>query len=453
MTNTRVWGLAALVVTMIGCAEAPVTELRSTRSAASDDSDDTDEPKAKTTRSSRSSDEDDSDVSDDESATDDAPVKPSSGTPAQSSTKDKPPLAIDISFAGSLGQTFGAVPIHRACSDMGADYNQATVVDGTSLQLVDVNTKKAVVTVQGADLKAIQNSLANGDGKLHIAIPDAKTLPAQSTEYAIIMGGDSRFGSPAKCGVDIAPHSDQDRGIKGSAGQFPTGREIVFTRAVAGDGCGIVGFLQAYYDEGKGQIIARPSSPIVIAGDDEGRAGFPKGNNYPGCDVHASPLVLDLSGRGVSLTAARPDLFDIDGNGSRDAVSWIASNDTPFLVRDVNGNNQVDGATELFGNYTDKSSRNGFEALGHIDENGDGVIDSHDSAWSTLRLWFDRDRDGRTGPGELETLDSRGISSIATAYVTSSQRLLGGSIRQRGAATSSDGRSIPVLDVWFDRQF
>lgn len=440
--HPRVAVLAALMFAMaaVACTAQPVTDLGGARSASSDDED---EPKTKSSKHARS-------VEEDEDLTEDV-------TSATEATEDTAPPAIDMTFAASAGQTFGNVPIHRACSDMGADYNQATVVDGTSLALVDVYTKQVLLTVDGAELDAIKDELANGAGKLHIPVA-AGQLPAESTEYAIVMSGDKRFGSPAKCGVDIAPKSEKDRGVKGGAGHFPTGRTIVATRAIAGDGCGIVGFMQAYEDASTGEIYARPTSPIVIAGDDEGRAGFPKGAHYPGCDTHSSPLVLDLGGRGVSLSKSRADVFDIDGNGTRDAMSWVSSDDTPFLVRDANGNGVVDGATELFGNYTDRASANGFEALSHFDDLGDGVIDRHDRVWSTLRLWFDRNHDGRTDAGELETLESRGVTSIATRYVSTSEKLMSGgslegAVRQRGAATTSDGRTIPVLDVWFERRF
>lgn len=453
--------LAALVIAMgsVACAEAPVPELGGARSASSgdDESDDTGRASKSKDRGSKSDDVG-SDDADDESGT---AAKPASSKPdTDSSDPSTVAPTIEVSFAASAGQKFGNVPIHRSCSDMGADFNQATVADGTSMALVDVNTQKVLVKVEGAALKAIKDELLSGSGKLKIELPgsDGGGVPAQAAEYAIIMGGDSRFGSPAACGESLAPKDEQDRGVKGSAGRFPTGRTIVFDRGVGGTGCGIVGFLQAYYDASKGIVYARPSSPIVIAADDEGRAGFPKGNGYPGCDAHASPLVLDLSGSGVELSKARADVFDIDGNGTRDAMSWVSSNDTPFLVRDANGNGLVDGATELFGNHTDRTSQNGFDALSHFDDVPDGVIDAKDAVWASLRLWFDRDHDGVTGPGELETLEARGITSLATTYVSTSERLMSGgtfagSIRQRGAATTGDGRSVPVLDVWFERSF
>lgn len=373
--------------------------------------------------------------------------------PTSTPTKAAAPLGIDVNFNGAAGQQFDAnVKIFRSCSDMGVDFNQASVADGTSLMLVDVYTKKVVATLEGAAFQAAQQELTDGDGKLHVPV-DAGVIPTTAAEYAIVIGGDDRFGSPDACGVDIAPHDDKDRGVKGSAGNFPTGRVIVATRAIGGSGCGIVGFLQAYYDAGSGQVVARPSSPIVIAADNEGRAGFPAGSTHLGCDEHESPLVVDLGGKGITLGAITPDTFDIDGDGKRDALGWVSSSDTPFLVRDTNANGIVDGPTELFGNRTVSSALNGFEALAKFDANADGQIDARDPVWSTLRLWSDKNHDGRTDEGELETLPARGVASLATGYIDVKEQLATGTIRQRGGATLTNDRIAPIADVWFDRRF
>ena len=105
---------------------------------------------------------------------------------------------------------------------------------------------------------------------------------------------------------------------------------------------------------------------------------------------------------------------------------------------------------------------NGFEALALWDDardgTPDGVIDAKDGVWQSLRLWFDRNHDGRTDPGELETLDARGVRSIALSFVPERETLsasghVQGAVRQRGGATMTDGRAVNVLDVWFHRRF
>lgn len=445
--------VSALVLAMAACAEAPVTLERQGSRLADSSSDD--------------------DVAEDES--DDAPTavatktkEPVEAAPTKKADTAKtepvetketaPPPVIKVNWSGAKGQTYGNVRIYRSCSDMGVDFNMASFADATSLSLVNVVDQKVLVKVEGEAFKALKNNVVNGTGDLEIPV-DAAALPTTSTEYALIMGGDSRFGSPAACRTSLAPQDEKDRGVKGSAGRFPTGRAIVFDRGVGGTGCGIVGFLQAFLDPATKTVMARPTSPLIIAADDEGRAGFPKGYGYKGCDNHDSPLVLDLAGTGVTLGRPRAGIFDIDGDGRRDTLGWVTSSETPFLVHDANGNGKVDGASELFGNHTARrDSANGFEALASFDDVADGVIDSRDRVWSSLRLWFDRDHDGRSSAEELETLESRGIRSLATGYIPVTERLrsagkLEGVIRQRGGATTTDGRTIPILDVWFERHF
>ncbi|MBX3228614.1 MAG: hypothetical protein KIT84_08180 [Labilithrix sp.] len=461
MSKIELRCVTALMIAMASaaCTEAPVTIERRVRIAADDDERET---------GATYDDESDEEADDESASTTSAMTKSTKASATEADVasiepgEEAAPPSIKVTFAASAGQKFGNVPIYRSCSDMGVDFNQASFADATSLSLVNVVDKKVLVKVEGAAFEKLKASVVSGNGELDIPV-ERGALPATSTEYAIVMGGDGRFGSPAACGASIQPKNESDRGVKGSAGRFPTGRTIAFNRGIGGTGCGIVGFLQAYYDESRSVVYARPTSPLVIAADDEGRAGFPKGYGHKGCDNHDSPLVLDLRGAGVKLGPARADVFDIDGDGRRDTLGWVISEDTPFLVRDANGNGVVDGAEELFGNRTRGrdgllSSANGFEALAAYDDVEDGVIDAKDRVWSSLRLWFDRDHDGRSTPDELETLGARGVRSIATGYVSVSQRLtsggeIEGAIRQRGGATMSDGRIVSVLDVWFERHF
>lgn len=405
--------------------------------------------KNRTTTAKQDVDSEGSDSHADDDDDDSAAATPPTTAPSTTPTAPAAPPALRLDLK-----------TRRHCSDIGADFSQATVVDAQTLSLVDPTDGKVVTTLEGDAFKSFRESVALGDG--NVAIPlDPQKLPTTPTELVMIAHGDGRFGSPAACGASLKPSSDEERAVK----HFPTGRLVIGARQFGGSGCGIVGYANVWFDAGRKEIIAKPTSQFLLAADNEGRSSFPRGDYYQGCDNHSSPLVLDLEGRGVSLGPTASGVFDINGDGTRDTIAWVTSDATPFLVRDANGNGIVDGGHELFGNFTrdpagprKTASPNGFMALAGFDDDGDGVIDRHDRVFSQLQLWFDRNHDGVTDPGELESLEARGVTSISLDYIDVSERLetssgrLGGSIRQRGGATMQDGRVVAVVDVWFERR-
>jgi hypothetical protein len=149
-----------------------------------------------------------------------------------------------------------------------------------------------------------------------------------------------------------------------------------------------------------------------------------------------SPLVLDLDGDGVNLSSLEQGVaFDLFGSGQKVKTAWIGSGDG-WLVLDRNENGVIDGATELFGNVTGGTAHaDGFQALGTIDDNGDGVVDESDSAFAKLRVWRDTSRDGRSQPSELVTLEALGIRALIVAAT-----------RDEGAASwDRHGNQIPLV--------
>lgn len=153
-----------------------------------------------------------------------------------------------------------------------------------------------------------------------------------------------------------------------------------------------------------------------------------------------SPLVVDVAGNGIRLSSPDQGVsFDLLATGEPVRCSWTEGDDDAFLVLDRNGNGVIDGAAEMFGNSTaGESFADGFAALATLDANHDGRIDARDPAFARLRLWQDRDRDGRSRPAELVRLEHAGIAAIE----------LQAHRRSDEAARDAQGNSIPLVGAF-----
>src|SRR5229473_7198734 len=147
------------------------------------------------------------------------------------------------------------------------------------------------------------------------------------------------------------------------------------------------------------------------------------GCETPGCC--GSPIILDTNGQGFYLTSAASGvLFDVFGTGHAVKMGWTAPASSNAFLTLPGPDGLVHNINQLFGNYTPQpksTTPNGFAALAVYDDpknggNGDGIIDSKDAIFSSLRLWIDANHDGISQPEELHTLPSLGVTSISLNY-------------------------------------
>ena len=130
------------------------------------------------------------------------------------------------------------------------------------------------------------------------------------------------------------------------------------------------------------------------------------------------PVLLDLDNDGFDLIGldSSSAFFDVDGDGFRDHVGWLMSDDG-FLVIDKNSSGTIDLSEELvFASETGEDDSD-LEALRAIyNSNGDGVLSASDAKWNQFKVWRDVDQDGQSDAGELTSLDTLGLQSIELTH-------------------------------------
>ncbi|MBX0311455.1 MAG: hypothetical protein JHC31_06715, partial [Sulfurihydrogenibium sp.] len=117
-----------------------------------------------------------------------------------------------------------------------------------------------------------------------------------------------------------------------------------------------------------------------------------------------------------------------------------------FLVWDKNNNGRIDDISEMFGN----ANQSGFKALALYDTNRDGKIDASDDVFKNLKVWVDRNGDGRTDEGELLSLSDVGIKAIDLNTVQTNINQEGNTITEVGSVEFEDGRKTQIGSVNFE---
>ncbi|MBF0099075.1 MAG: hypothetical protein HQM05_17260, partial [Magnetococcales bacterium] len=169
--------------------------------------------------------------------------------------------------------------------------------------------------------------------------------------------------------------------------------------------------------------------------------------------IGIGPLVISLEGLDVHTTVWTADSprFDILDSNVRLSTAWITP-DEGFLVRDLNGNGQIDSIRELFSEFNSTSGKSAFGTLAELDSNNNQRIDISDSAWNSLKIWVDKNSDGISQSNELYTLAQLGIASIDLNVKHGFTYDNGNIIGDTSTFTRNDGSKGQIADAMLTYQ-
>lgn len=147
----------------------------------------------------------------------------------------------------------------------------------------------------------------------------------------------------------------------------------------------------------------------------------------------------------ADLLAERVEVsFDLDGTGRLFRWPWVKG-DTAILAWDPRGTGQITSGMQLFGSVTWHIYwADGYRALDALDDNRDGQLTGPELCG--LCIWRDANVNGISDAGEVVSVESAGIHSLATRP----------SGRESGCPTATngvrfrDGRQISSYD-WIAR--
>jgi hypothetical protein len=199
-----------------------------------------------------------------------------------------------------------------------------------------------------------------------------------------------------------------------------------------------------------GSDVGGESAPPVTPSPEEPAptltyAGIESGFGSAGGDTpyFDDPVILSLKGGRVETQAWSDSgaSFDMQSTGQKVRTGWATPGEG-FLVYDA----QDPDAAVTQGSQLVP----GFESLRGLDDNGDGILNSTDQAWSDLRVWT-TDGSANFQSDSLRSLNDLGISSIDLAGMRQMNEVQNGNLV--GAETTfawSDGTSGTAASVTLD---
>lgn len=156
-----------------------------------------------------------------------------------------------------------------------------------------------------------------------------------------------------------------------------------------------------------------------------------------------TPLLFSLtpqSDLSALLASNRRVRFDLAGVGRPQTLPWLQP-ETAILCWDPAKTGKITSGKQLFGSVTWWMFwRDGYEALGALDDNHDGWISGREL--SGLALWFDRNQNGVSDPGEVVPIAQTPVAALAVTSTTRQQ----GSLMNPQGLRLKDGTTLPTWD-------
>lgn len=132
--------------------------------------------------------------------------------------------------------------------------------------------------------------------------------------------------------------------------------------------------------------------------------------------------------------------FDLDGDGTAERRPWVDP-DTAILCWDPTRSGKITSGKQLFGSVTfHLYPGDGYTAMNLLDDNRDGELAG--SELPGLALWFDRNSNGVSDPGEVTPIEDTPVKALSVRALT-----------KEGIAPANpfglklkDGRTLPTFD-------
>ena len=156
-----------------------------------------------------------------------------------------------------------------------------------------------------------------------------------------------------------------------------------------------------------------------------------------------TPIIFSTQEHESALDLLAPDThvaFDLDGTGRKAQWPWLKPS-TGLLVWDPQNRGEITSGRQLFGTATWwLLFPNGYAALDALDDNRDGSLSG--AELKGIGVWFDKNANGRSDPGEVRPVSDFGVQAIRTRSTGSDH----GMPMNAQGIVMKNGATIPTYD-------